>query len=163
VIALEQIRRSWGAFSLDISLTVETGGYLVILGPSGCGKSLLLGTVAGLYPPDAGAVRIGERDVTGDPPEKRGVGFVFQRAALFPHLDVAGNIEFGRQPLRLLLHIFDRRIDSCPGCVVRSNAGVVSRDECVAIRHGTLVEPRTVFRLDTLILSRDCRIGFADL
>ncbi len=95
MIAVEQLRRGFGAFNLQADLRVEAAEYMVILGPSGCGKSLLLGTIAGLYAPDAGRVRINDRDVTDLPPERRGVGFVFQKSSLFPHLDVLGNIEFG--------------------------------------------------------------------
>ncbi len=95
MIKLERVQRRWGAFALDLSLEVEAGDYLVILGPSGCGKSLLLGSIAGLYPPDQGVIRIDQKDVTHAPPEVRGVGFIFQRASLFPHLSVTGNIEFG--------------------------------------------------------------------
>lgn len=95
MITLEQVQRRWGAFSLDVDLQVAAGDYLVILGPSGCGKSLLLGSVAGLYPPDRGVIHIDSKEVTHAPPEARQVGFIFQRASLFPHLSVTGNIEFG--------------------------------------------------------------------
>ncbi len=95
MIVVDDIRRTFGDFTLRASLRADAGDYLVILGPSGCGKSLLLGAIAGLYAPDAGTIKIGERDVTAAPPEQRGVGFVFQKSSLFPHLDVIGNIEFG--------------------------------------------------------------------
>jgi ABC-type sugar transport system ATPase subunit len=95
VITLEEVQRRWGPFSLSLTMKVPVGEYLVILGPSGCGKSLLLGTIAGLYSPDRGRIFLDGRDVTTRPPEERGVGFVFQRPSLFPHLSVAGNIEYG--------------------------------------------------------------------
>jgi ABC-type Fe3+/spermidine/putrescine transport system ATPase subunit len=95
LIALEHVQRRFGAFSLSVTLRAAAGEYLVILGPSGSGKSLLLGTAAGLYVPDSGRVLLGGCDVTRDAPERRGVGFVFQRGSLFPHLSVNGNIEFG--------------------------------------------------------------------
>lgn len=79
----------------DFSLAVERGELLALLGPSGCGKTTVLRIVAGLEKPDAGRVLLGGRDATPWPPEKRGVGLVFQSYALFPHLSVAGNVAYG--------------------------------------------------------------------
>lgn len=95
MIGLRGVASRFGEFSLEVDLTVKTGRYLVILGPSGCGKSLLLGTVAGLCRPDAGRVRLRDCDVTDLSPERRKVGFVFQKSSLFPHMTVEGNIGFG--------------------------------------------------------------------
>jgi len=67
----------------------------VLVGPSGCGKSTLLRTIAGLEIPDAGEVRIGEREVTRLPPRERDVAMVFQSYALYPHLTVRQNLSFG--------------------------------------------------------------------
>ncbi|MEW6422767.1 MAG: ABC transporter ATP-binding protein [Deinococcota bacterium] len=79
----------------DMSLTVGAGETVALLGPSGCGKSTVLRCVAGLERPDAGKVWIGEQDVTNLPPEARHVGLVFQEYALFPHLNVVGNVAYG--------------------------------------------------------------------
>lgn len=76
------------------SLTVAAGTCTAVLGPSGSGKSTLLRVIAGLEAPDAGAVRIAGRDVAGVVAERRGVGMVFQRSLLFPHLSVLDNIAF---------------------------------------------------------------------
>jgi ABC-type Fe3+/spermidine/putrescine transport system ATPase subunit len=78
-----------------IDLTVDDGGFCCMLGSSGSGKSTLLRIIAGLSDPDSGTVRIGDRDVTRAPSEKRRVGFVFQNYALFPHLSVGANVAFG--------------------------------------------------------------------
>ncbi|MEO6317264.1 MAG: ABC transporter ATP-binding protein [Acidimicrobiales bacterium] len=82
-----------------IELRVAEGAILALLGPSGCGKTTLLRTLAGLERADAGTVSIGGRPVVGPgldvPPERRRVGLVFQDWALFPHLDVAGNVGYG--------------------------------------------------------------------
>ncbi len=83
----------------DISLTVEPGEVLCLLGPSGSGKTTLLRIAAGLIDGTTGAVKIDGRVVADDktfvPPDKRGVGLVFQDYALFPHLTILQNVEFG--------------------------------------------------------------------
>ena len=78
-----------------LSLALAPGELGCLLGPSGCGKTTLLRAVAGFHPPRAGRVRLRGREATALPPEARGLGFVFQDLALFPHLDVAGNVGFG--------------------------------------------------------------------
>jgi iron(III) transport system ATP-binding protein len=81
------------------SLAVAAGSVVALLGPSGCGKTTLLRTIAGLERPEAGEIRVGERTMsrpgTFVAPERRGVGMVFQDAALFPHLSVARNVAYG--------------------------------------------------------------------
>ena len=83
----------------DVSLDVRRGEFLGVLGPSGCGKTTLLRLVAGFERPDAGGIEIAGEAVAGPrravPPERRRIGMVFQESALFPHLDVAGNVGFG--------------------------------------------------------------------
>jgi thiamine transport system ATP-binding protein len=79
----------------DVSLEVGTGERLALLGPSGSGKSTALRVTAGLQRPTAGRVVLDGADVTAIPPHRRGIGLVFQDAALFPHRDVAGNVGFG--------------------------------------------------------------------
>ena len=80
-------------------LRIEAGTTAALLGPSGCGKTTMLRLLAGFERPDAGLVSVGGRAVAGNgtfvPPERRRVGMVFQDYALFPHLDVAGNVAYG--------------------------------------------------------------------
>ncbi len=98
----------------SLDLDVPSGSLTAVLGPSGCGKTTLLRAIAGFERVDAGTIRVGERVVCDEhthlAPERRGVGFVAQEGALFPHLDVAANVAFGlprserqagRRPARL--------------------------------------------------------------
>ena len=78
-----------------VDLRVGSGGSVAIVGPSGVGKSTLLRCIAGLDDPDAGTIAIDDRSVLGVPAHRRGIGYLFQDQALFPHLDVAGNVAFG--------------------------------------------------------------------
>src|SRR3954468_21264181 len=79
-----------------LTLDIAAGETVVLLGPSGCGKTTTLRIIAGLESPDAGGrVLFGDEDVTSLPIEKRGVGMVFQSYALFPNMDVAGNVGYG--------------------------------------------------------------------
>ena len=96
MIKLEAVSRVWPEFAIqDVTLQVGEGQYLVIVGPTGAGKTLLLELLLGVHHPDAGRIFVGEREVTGLPPEKRGIGMVYQDYLLFPHLDVARNLAFG--------------------------------------------------------------------
>ena len=79
----------------EVSFEVANGERVALLGPSGSGKSTVLRVVAGLQQPSSGRVLLDERDVTHLPPHRRGVGLVFQDAALFPHRDVGENVAFG--------------------------------------------------------------------
>lgn len=96
MIRVENLSRSWGAFSLkSVSLAVDVGEYFVILGPCGCGKTLLLESVAGIHDPAAGRIMLNGDDVTRLAPERRGFGFVYQEQCIFPHLTVRQNIAYG--------------------------------------------------------------------
>jgi ABC-type Fe3+/spermidine/putrescine transport system ATPase subunit len=81
-------------FTVDAAIEVESNETCVILGPSGSGKTLLLETIAGFHE-HTGVVTANETDITGQPPEERGFGFVFQDYALFPHMTVRENVEYG--------------------------------------------------------------------
>ena len=100
MIRLENLHVRVGTFDLrDISLEVPKGGYALIIGPTGSGKTTLLEAVAGHAPLRAGRVFMHDDEVTHLPPERRGLGFVYQQYHLFPHLSVRDNIGYGiRRP-----------------------------------------------------------------
>src|ERR1700751_2418903 len=85
----------------DVSLSVQRGAFFSLLGPSGCGKTTLLRVIAGFETPDSGRIVIDGIDVTRLPPYARPVNMMFQSYALFPHMDVAGNIAFGLRQERM--------------------------------------------------------------
>jgi ABC-type Fe3+/spermidine/putrescine transport system ATPase subunit len=95
MLELRELEKAWPDFRLSISLSLSRGEIGAILGPSGSGKSTLLRIIAGLERADSGAIIVEGRDVTAIPPERRGIGMVFQDYALFPHLSVRENIEYG--------------------------------------------------------------------
>jgi iron(III) transport system ATP-binding protein len=85
----------------DVRLDVAPGEFLTLLGPSGCGKTTTLRMIAGFETPDEGRIRFGAQDVTGMPANRRGIGFVFQNYALFPHLPVVDNVGYGLEVRRV--------------------------------------------------------------
>jgi iron(III) transport system ATP-binding protein len=103
ILQLHQVTRQYSRHVqpavCEVSLALQPGDLLALLGPSGCGKTTLLRLIAGFEQPQNGTVEIAEQKVAGEgawvPPERRGVGMVFQDYALFPHLTVRQNIEFG--------------------------------------------------------------------
>ncbi|PIE26090.1 MAG: ABC transporter ATP-binding protein, partial [Micrococcales bacterium] len=101
VMQLDQVTKCYAdSRAVDaVSLTMPAGEVVVIVGPSGCGKSTLLRAIAGLTGIDSGRILVDGREMSGPdcfvPAERRGVGIVFQDLALFPHLTVADNVNFG--------------------------------------------------------------------
>jgi len=79
----------------NLSLDVQQGEFISLLGPSGCGKTTTLQMIGGFVAPNAGRIRLGEKDLAATPPNKRGLGMVFQSYALFPHMTAAQNIAYG--------------------------------------------------------------------
>ena len=97
IIDIKHLSKSFGDKKVleDINLYVRKGEFITLLGPSGCGKTTLLRQIAGFIAPDEGQILLEGKDISSIPPYKRPLNTVFQRYALFPHLDVYDNIAFG--------------------------------------------------------------------
>ena len=95
-VVLDHITKKFGDFTAvsEFSAVLEDGELVSLLGPSGCGKSTLLNMLSGILPVSGGKIFFDDQDVTLMPPEKRGIGLVFQNYALYPHMTVMGNICF---------------------------------------------------------------------
>lgn len=95
-VVLDHITKKFGDFTAvsEFSAVLEDGELVSLLGPSGCGKSTLLNMLSGILPVSDGKIFFDDQDVTLMPPEKRGIGLVFQNYALYPHMTVMGNICF---------------------------------------------------------------------
>lgn len=150
----------------DVDLQVGRGEVVSLLGPSGCGKSSLLHAVAGLVPA-AGTVQVDGRDVSGQRPDQRNLGLMFQEGALFPHLDVTGNVGFGlrmqgwsreRRAERVdevldlvgLAGLHDRRIDELSG----GQAQRVALARAIAPRPSLLLLDEPLSSLDRRLRDR---------
>ena len=104
MITIEDLNISLPEFNLrDINLSISENEFFILMGPTGAGKTVLLEAIAGLVPVKSGRILIGGRDITGLPPEKRGISIAYQDHALFPHLTVLQNITYG-----LHFHRIDR-------------------------------------------------------
>ena len=92
----------------DISFYIRKGEFVTILGPSGCGKTTTLRMIAGFDIPTSGDILLNDLDITSIPPYKRPINTVFQRYALFPHLDVYENVAFGLRLKKVPVKLLDK-------------------------------------------------------
>ena len=97
IIDIRHLSKSFGGVTVldDINFYVRKGEFVTLLGPSGCGKTTILRHIAGFISPDEGSILLDGKDISGIPPYQRPLNTVFQRYALFPHLDVFENIAYG--------------------------------------------------------------------
>src|SRR2546425_7151537 len=106
-IRIERLTKRFGAVTAvrDLSLEIRDREFVTLLGPSGCGKTTLLRLIAGFMTPDQGTIRVGARTLSTPaavvPPERRGMGMVFQNYAVWPHKTVYQNVAFGLEVRRV--------------------------------------------------------------
>ena len=96
----------------DVSIGIGQGEFMTLLGPSGCGKTTLLNLAAGFLSPDRGEVLIADRRMNDVPTYKREIGMMFQNYALFPHMNVAGNVAYGLKVRGVAKQERDRRVEA---------------------------------------------------
>ncbi|WP_287496376.1 ABC transporter ATP-binding protein [Pandoraea sp. CB10b_02] len=111
-LRLEQLGKRFGETVAveGVDLSIAQGEFISLLGPSGCGKTTTLQMIAGFVAPSVGRILLEGRDLTPVPPEKRGLGIVFQSYALFPHMSVAQNVAFGLDMRRVDAATKQRRV-----------------------------------------------------
>ena len=113
LITLKNITKSFGDQVIldNISLEVKKNDFVTLLGPSGCGKTTTLRIIGGFESPDSGEVYFNEKKITKRPPHKRSINTVFQKYALFTHLNVYENIAFGLKIKKLSSDVIKKKVD----------------------------------------------------
>ena len=112
IIKIENLSKAFGEKVIldNINLDIKRGEFVTLLGPSGCGKTTLLRMLAGFMQPDSGSITMEDKDILSMPPHKRPLNTVFQRYALFPHLNVYENIAFGLKLKKVESKEIDKRV-----------------------------------------------------
>lgn len=148
----------------DINLHIEDGELITLVGPSGCGKTTTLRLIAGLEDPDTGTIRFDDEDVTDYKPSKRNVGMVFQDLAIYPHMTVRENMEFGLKIDNIPSEDRERRVRDTAAMLDisdlldRTPANLSGgQQQRVAIGRTLVLEP-DVFLLDEPLASLDAKL-----
>ena len=165
-IKLENVTRRFdNVLALDrIDLEIDAGEFFFLLGPSGCGKTTLLRILAGFEQPDSGRVLFDERDVTAVPPHERNTGMVFQNYALWPHMTVWKNVEYGLTMRNMPQHERDQKVKRALEMVQMSGYARRSPNQLsggqqqrVALARALVIEPDVVL-LDEPLSNLDARL-----
>ena len=148
----------------SLDLQIRQGEFFTLLGPSGCGKSTTLRMIAGFEEPTRGRILFDDIDVTYDPPNRRGIGFVFQNYALFPHLSVARNVAFGLQIRKLPREEVDARVAAALKEVQLSGLDTARIDQLsggqqqrVALARALVIRPKLLL-LDEPLSNLDAKL-----
>ena len=167
VLTLEALTKTFqraGTVVDSVDMQIEDGEFFTLLGPSGCGKSTILRMIAGLEEPDSGRILFDARDVTREPPNKRGIGMVFQNYALFPHLSVAQNVAFGLEVRKESSSEVKRRTASALEQVQLEKLGAARVDQLsggqqqrVALARALVIEPKLLL-LDEPLSNLDAKL-----
>jgi putative spermidine/putrescine transport system ATP-binding protein len=151
----------------DFNLAADRGEFVSFLGPSGCGKTTTLRMIAGFEFPNAGRIRIADKDVTDQPPNRRNVGMVFQSYALFPNMTVAGNIGFGLKVRKRPKDAIAKRVDELLAMIHLEGRGgrypyqlSGGQQQRVALARALAIEPQ-VLLLDEPLSALDAKIRVA--
>jgi putative spermidine/putrescine transport system ATP-binding protein len=168
-LELSGIQKRFGdvAAVVDFDLAAERGEFVSFLGPSGCGKTTTLRMIAGFERPTAGSIAIDGADMTNRPPNQRNVGMVFQSYALFPNMNVAGNIGFGLKIRKRPKADIDRRVAELLDLIHLEGRGdrfpwqlSGGQQQRVALARALAIEP-TVLLLDEPLSALDAKIRVA--
>ncbi len=148
----------------DLTLDIAAGELFFLLGPSGCGKTTCLRMVAGFYKPDGGQLLFGDRVMNVVPPHKRNTGMVFQNYALWPHLSVRGNVEYGLKVRKVDARERARRVKEALDQVQLGNLADRSpsqlsggQQQRVALARALIVQP-DVLLLDEPLSNLDAQL-----
>jgi iron(III) transport system ATP-binding protein len=147
-----------------VSLEIGKGEFFFLLGPSGCGKTTLLRVIAGFYQPEGGRVLFDGRDITDVPPNKRNTGMVFQNYALWPHMSVRQNVEYGLRMRDVPLEERTRRAEHALDRVQMAEYGSRTSNQLsggqqqrVALARALVIEPDAIL-LDEPLSNLDARL-----
>jgi putative spermidine/putrescine transport system ATP-binding protein len=163
---IRNLHKSYGPTRIftDINIEIGQGQFITLLGPSGCGKSTLLRCIAGLTAVDGGQILLGGEDLVPMPPQKRGIGMVFQSYALFPNMTVAQNVAFGLRMQKVPAAEASKRVAEALELVELTDyAGryphQLSGGQCqrVALARSLVTRPRLLL-LDEPLSALDARI-----
>ena len=165
-VELQELRREFGeVVALDgVSLALEEGEFVSLLGPSGCGKTTALRLVAGFDRPNSGRIMVDGKDVSRVPPNRRGMGMVFQAYSLFPNMTAERNVAFGLKIRGVSADERSRKIAELLELVGLGHAGKRyphqlsgGMQQRVALARALAIEPR-VLLLDEPLSALDAKV-----